>query len=898
MKLGRPGIAVVTIALALAIPLGTGAAATSSGVQTKGSISGTITGQGGVAIAGACVSLQTNNQAPPVTHTDLSGVYSFANLAASPIDGYAVAVDPACSSDPVAYNHLPKSSSVVYVAVGLTTTVNMSLDLGGSAHGVVLDAAGNPLAGVCVGAYLLDNPSFARGYTQSAADGSYVLKGLAPGIYRVQFDGCYDSQHVGPDVQPESYAAASANGTQAMDFSSLTIVAGQSTGLVTQRTRPGADIAISISNPASQVIPGIEPNVLPISPSTALNADGVANGRGLDGYWRFKDLVPGTYEVSYSYCGDPSGICRTGPIGWYRGIGPQGGPGLATPISTVTGATATLSDTIPVPDDVASTTTVAAGGQAVTGQAVALQVHVAAAPGTHIPSGEVYFSDPDSSVSQPFMPAILDSGGNGSLTWIGLTGHHTIVIGYNGDGDTSASFGTIGLDVAATASSGSGGGGGGSAPASGSVTAGGTLTSDPSGTTPDASNPLVVGVTSPVGGAVTIDKTAPNTPIGHYSVLGVGATITAPTATPADPLHLTFQVFDGTLPAGSHPSDITVFRDGVAVAACTGVGATPDPCVASVTTSGGVTTFDVRSSHASTWDVEAAHVGRVAGPDRIATAVAVSQDSFPNGHAGAVVLARADDYPDALVGGPLAAAKNAPLLLTQGLQIPAATATELSRVLPAGGTVYVLGGTTAVPASVATQLTALGYQVVRYAGADRYTTAATVAEALGNPATVLLATGTNFPDALASGPAAAHVHGAILLTSGSTMPKVTSDYVAAAHTVYAIGGPAATAAPTAQAIVGTDRFATAAAVAAKFFPASKIAGIATGAGFPDALAGGVQLALLGAPLLLSSQATVPESTTGYLSSWFHTPLTNVYVYGGAAVLSDGVVSQLAAMSGS
>ena len=192
-------------------------------------------------------------------------------------------------------------------------------------------------------------------------------------------------------------------------------------------------------------------------------------------------------------------------------------------------------------------------------------------------------------------------------------------------------------------------------------------------------------------------------------------------------LHLTFQVFDGTLPAGSHPSDITIFRDGVAVSACTGAGATPDPCVASVTTNGGVTTFDVRSSHASTWDVEAARVGRVAGPDRLATAVAVSQDSFPNGHAGAVVFARADDYPDALVGGPLAAAKNAPLLLTQGAQLPTATATEIARVLPAGGTVYVLGGTAAVPTSVDGAADRTRLQVVRYAGADRYTTAATVA---------------------------------------------------------------------------------------------------------------------------------------------------------------------------
>jgi hypothetical protein len=291
-----------------------------------------------------------------------------------------------------------------------------------------------------------------------------------------------------------------------------------------------------------------------------------------------------------------------------------------------------------------------------------------------------------------------------------------------------------------------------------------------------------------------------------------------------------------------------------------------------------------------------APVTRVSGTDRIATAVAVSQNSFPTGNAGAVVLARADDYPDALVGGPLAAAKNAPLLLTEGSTLPSETATEVKRVLPAGGTVYVLGGTSAIPTSVTSQLTSLGYTVTRYSGADRYATAVAVATALGSPTTVLLATGTNFPDALAAGPAAAHVHGAILLTDGSTVPAETATYLAGAHTTYAIGGPAAAAVPSATAIVGGDRYATAAAVATKFFPTSTVVGVATGTGFPDALAGGAQLALMGGPLLLSSATTVPTSTSTYLTA-DHSALTKIYVYGGTSVLSANVVTELAAAFG-
>ena len=294
--------------------------------------------------------------------------------------------------------------------------------------------------------------------------------------------------------------------------------------------------------------------------------------------------------------------------------------------------------------------------------------------------------------------------------------------------------------------------------------------------------------------------------------------------------------------------------------------------------------------------VAAAPVTRLAGTDRIATALAVSQNSFPAGNAGAVVLARADDYPDALVGGPLVAAKNAPLLLTEGSTLPAATATEVKRVLPAGGTVYVLGGISAVPTSVASQLTNLGYKVVRYFGANRYATAVAVAKALGSPTTVLLATGTNFPDALAAGSAAAHVHGAILLTDGSSVPAETATYLAGAHVKYAIGGPAASAVPSATAILGTDRYATAAAVATKFFPSSAVVGVATGTGFPDALAGGAQLALMGGPLLLSTAASVPTSTSNYLTA-DHSALTKVYMYGGASVLGANVVTELTAAMG-
>lgn len=449
--------------------------------------------------------------------------------------------------------------------------------------------------------------------------------------------------------------------------------------------------------------------------------------------------------------------------------------------------------------------------------------------------------------------------------------------------------------------SGGGGGGGGSGSGSGStgtVTAGGSFSSDPAGTVPSASDPMTVTITSPDAGAVSVTKTSPDTTLAGYRALNVGADITAPMASASAPLRLAFSVYVGGMPSGSYPGDVTVFRNGVAAQACSGgTTATPDPCVSASSVGDGVETVTVLSSHASSWEFQAADVGRIAGSDRYAMAVAASQAEFPMGGAGAVVLASGENYPDALVGGPLAVAKNAPLLLTESASLPSSTKNEIKRVLPPGGTVYVLGGNNAVSSGVATELAAMGFQVTRYGGADRYQTAVMVAEALGDPSVALLATGTNFPDALSAGVAAARVNGAVLLTDGAILPTTTREYLAAhGKTVYAVGGPAAMADSSATAIAGADRYGTAVAVAMQFFGNPVGVGVASGLGFPDALSGGVLLARAGVPLVLAATDGLPTASATYLSR-IGGGVVSAHLFGGTAALAQPVEQQLQAALG-
>jgi putative cell wall-binding protein len=294
-----------------------------------------------------------------------------------------------------------------------------------------------------------------------------------------------------------------------------------------------------------------------------------------------------------------------------------------------------------------------------------------------------------------------------------------------------------------------------------------------------------------------------------------------------------------------------------------------------------------------------ASVLRISGASRFDTAIATSQDEFPTpGTAKAVVLTRADNYPDALAGVPLAAKVGGPLLLTSSAALNTTVGAEITRVLPAGGTVYILGGTAAVGAAVAATLTNSHFAVKRLAGTDRFATAVAIADALGDPTTVFEATGLNFPDALAGGPAAITSSAAILLTNGSTQAPATAAYLAAhsGGTHYALGGPAATADPSATSIVGTDRYATAARVADTFFNSPSAVGVATGGNFPDALAAGPDLGSKQAPLLLVPPVgALPEGSTRELLLDNPT-LRSALVFGGTLSISDDVASQVGVLA--
>ena len=191
-------------------------------------------------------------------------------------------------------------------------------------------------------------------------------------------------------------------------------------------------------------------------------------------------------------------------------------------------------------------------------------------------------------------------------------------------------------------------------------------------------------------------------------------------------------------------------------------------------------------------ELPSARITRVSGPDRNATAVAVSRASFPSG-APIAYVATGADYPDALSAAASSGGRG-PILLVGSAGLPFATASELRRLHP--GHVLVVGGTGVVPSATKAAIEAdlPSADVLRASGSDRFSTAADLSSYTfpGGAPIAYLATGDDFPDALTAAAAAAG-HGPVLLALEDEAPLATlAELIRLAPSrVVVVGGEAA-----------------------------------------------------------------------------------------------------------
>jgi putative cell wall-binding protein len=197
-----------------------------------------------------------------------------------------------------------------------------------------------------------------------------------------------------------------------------------------------------------------------------------------------------------------------------------------------------------------------------------------------------------------------------------------------------------------------------------------------------------------------------------------------------------------------------------------------------------------------------------------------------------------------------------------------------------------------------------GTTVSRWAGQDRYETAAQLAGITngGLGKTVFIATDASFPDALGGSAAAGRLGGALMLTDRSVLPEATASALTSGKPtkVVILGGEAVinpAVLSQVQALLpstpverwaGDDRYGTAAAISSNAYPqGATTAYLASGADYPDALAGAPVAAKAGAPLLLTQRDCVPASTLAELT---RLGATKIVVLGGTSAVSGGAAN--------
>lgn len=293
---------------------------------------------------------------------------------------------------------------------------------------------------------------------------------------------------------------------------------------------------------------------------------------------------------------------------------------------------------------------------------------------------------------------------------------------------------------------------------------------------------------------------------------------------------------------------------------------------------------------------------RLGGSNRYSTAIKISDTGWTS--SDYIILANGTNYADALCGVSLAAYLDAPILLTENYRN---LETEvLSKIQQLGAKeIIILGGYKVISANIEDSLKT-SYSVTRVYGSSRYETSLAIAryidELKGEKSTSFIAvTGTGYADALSISPYAGITDTPIIYFNAiDGLTASTEAYITGMTSAVAVGGlrviPDAilddirALGISVERLRGSDRYETCYTIVSRYSDMFKNdLMIATGENFPDALAGGALAAKLEIPLLLTSNANVPDKIASLIQS---RNADKIYIAGGAKLIPDSSILNL------
>ena len=280
------------------------------------------------------------------------------------------------------------------------------------------------------------------------------------------------------------------------------------------------------------------------------------------------------------------------------------------------------------------------------------------------------------------------------------------------------------------------------------------------------------------------------------------------------------------------------------------------------------------------------YIERVAGKDRVHTAINTSRRFFNKSRY--VIIADSGNYPDALTATVLAHVLDAPILLNNTRYLEDDVAREIVRL--GASEVIIVGGHKSISENVKSQLARYDQNSVqRIWGRDRYVTSSELAYEIqrltGKVNKAIIASGENFPDALATAPLGSKEIAPILLVRRNQIDKKVDKALKDLNIkrVYVAGGQHSVSKELEEQLPqvirrfnGRDRYETAILVASYTYPESKEVFVASGEVFPDALVIGPVCARRKAPILLS-RTTPVKVTDDYIEK---SNIEYLYIIGG------------------
>ncbi|WP_285853875.1 S8 family serine peptidase [Oceanobacillus luteolus] len=287
-------------------------------------------------------------------------------------------------------------------------------------------------------------------------------------------------------------------------------------------------------------------------------------------------------------------------------------------------------------------------------------------------------------------------------------------------------------------------------------------------------------------------------------------------------------------------------------------------------------------------------VSRISGYLRYDTAIEISRRGWDS--TDTVVLARGDDFADALTAVPLAFKLDAPILLTGTNKLYNETLREIKRLKASN--VVIIGGTGAISEGIYTTLANEGLNVRRLYGSSRTETAAIIAEevAPNGSEQAFVVNGYDFPDALSAAPYAANQGIPILVSQTNKLPVATIKALDSLNVQESmvIGGASVVTEsvksklPQPTRISGKDRYETNILLAEHFNPNVESMYVATGTNFADSLAGATLAAKNNTGILLVHHR-IPESVKNFITENGVQELT---IFGGKAAVSEEIRKDL------